>query len=191
MAAPHDALNDSQLLRASLSDPGAFELLFARHATGVRAWLAGELRDITVANDLLAETFAQAWRSRHRFEGTEPGDGLAWIYGIARNLLRRHHKRGRVEAHARKRLGMRLALTEEDRAHEVIARLAATGLQHRIATALKGLPDRQRHAIDARVIRELDYSSVAAELSCSEPNARALVSRGLRHLSSMLTGVEP
>lgn len=87
MAPLKETRSDSELVRASVGDPSAFEILFVRHAGAIRAWLASEVRDRGIANDLLAETFAQAWRSRRRFKGTEPDDGLAWIYGIARNLL--------------------------------------------------------------------------------------------------------
>jgi RNA polymerase sigma-70 factor (ECF subfamily) len=190
MASPKEMRTDSELVRASVGDPSAFEILFVRHAGAIRAWLASEVRDLGIANDLLAETFAQAWRSRRRFKGTEPDDGLAWIYGIARNLLRRHHKRGRVDASARQRLGIRAELIEDDRSQEILARLAAAGLGVHLSAALKGLPEGQRRALDARIVRELDYPSVAAELQCTEPNARALVSRGLRRLNATLDGAE-
>lgn len=188
------ALNEkrtsSELVRASVEDPSAFEILFVRHACDIRAWLALEVRDLGVANDLLAETFAQAWRSRRRFKGTDPDDGLAWVYGIARNLLRRHRKRGRVDSNARQRLGMRTELIEDDQSQAILARLAAAGLHARLGAALKGLPEGQQRALDARIVRELDYPSVAAELECNEPNARALVSRGLRRLNQTLDGAE-
>ncbi|MGH9305187.1 MAG: RNA polymerase sigma factor [Acidimicrobiales bacterium] len=59
---------------------------------------------MATANDLLAETFAQAWRSRGGFSGEDPNAGAAWIYGIARNLLHQHYKRGQVETASRRRL---------------------------------------------------------------------------------------
>jgi RNA polymerase sigma factor (sigma-70 family) len=188
MVGSRDRQSDSDLVRASVDDPGAFEVLFARHASGLRAWLAAQVKDVGVANELLAETFAQAWQSRHRFKGVDPDDGLAWIYGIARNLLRRHYKRGRVEARGRQRLRMRVDLIEDDRAEEVEARLTASGLRPRITSELSALPEFQQRAVDARIVRELDYGSVAAELECSEPTARALVSRGLRRLKETLNG---
>ena len=191
MATSPDTRSDSDLVLASVDDPSAFEALFARHAGGMRGWLAGQVKDVGVANDLLAETFAQEWQSRRRFKGRDPDDGLAWIYGIARNMLRRHYKRGRVEACARQRLGMRLDLIEEDRSQEVAARLTASALRPRIASALNALPELQQRAVEARIVRELDYGSVAAELECSEPTARALVSRGLRRLNSTMNGGEP
>jgi RNA polymerase sigma factor (sigma-70 family) len=185
MAAMID-LSDSELVRASADDPAAFETLFVRHAREVRTWLSAQVGDVEVANDLLAETFAQAWRSRRRFRGSEPGDGLSWLYGIARNLLRRHYKRGRVEARARLRLGMMSTFHEMDGSHEVLGRITAERLAPQLSRALRRLPMKQQRAVDARIVRELGYESVAAELVCSQPAARALVSRALRNVNSQL-----
>lgn len=102
-----------------------------------------------------------------------------------------HQKCGRVDARARQRLGIRAELIEDDRSQEILARLAAAGLGAHLSAALKGLPEGQRRALDARIVRELDYPSVAAELQCTEPNARALVARGLRTLNATLDGAEP
>jgi DNA-directed RNA polymerase specialized sigma24 family protein len=41
------------------------------------------------------------------------------------------------------------------------------------------------------VVRELSYEELAAELACSEQNARSYVSRGLRTLNTILKGVRP
>jgi RNA polymerase sigma factor (sigma-70 family) len=191
MADSRDTRSDGELLRASRDDPAAFEILFVRHAHDLRRWLASQVSDLGIANDLLAETFAEAWRSRNQFKGAGPDDGLAWIYGIARNLLRRHYKRGRVDTRARQRVGMRTDLVQEDGSQEVLARLDAANLRTRIAAALKGLSEPQQRAVEARIVRELDYNAVAEELSCTEPTARALVSRGLRKLNSILEGAEP
>jgi RNA polymerase sigma-70 factor (ECF subfamily) len=47
--------------------------------------------------DLTAETFAKAWKSRNRFSGNEKA-AVGWIFKIARNLVidsyRHHQKRG-------------------------------------------------------------------------------------------------
>jgi RNA polymerase sigma factor (sigma-70 family) len=48
--------------------------------------------------------------------------------------------------------------------------------------ALAGLSESHRRAIVLRVIRELPYPAVAAELGCSPENARLRVSRALRAL---------
>jgi RNA polymerase sigma factor (sigma-70 family) len=182
---------EHELLRASVEDAAAFEELFARHAANMRGWLAWQVRDVALANDLLAETFAEAWRARRRFSGRDAGTGLAWLYGIARNQLRVHYRRGRVETAARRRIGMSVDVPHDDNLEQVLARLDAQLLRLLLDEALDRLPAVQRAAIDARVVRELPYPAVADVLECSETNARAHVSRGLRALNTMLTGARP
>ena len=68
--------------------------------------MAGGTGSTEVANDLTAETFAQALVSLRRFRGSTEAEAVAWLYGIAHNLLRQYRRRERVESSARKRLGM-------------------------------------------------------------------------------------
>jgi RNA polymerase sigma-70 factor (ECF subfamily) len=190
MGTVRDSASDSELLRGSAHDPAAFELLYERHAPSMRRWLVSRVTSDAVANELLAETFAQAWRARKRFSGVEPHDGAAWLYGIARNLLRQHYKHGRVETAARRRLGMSVPTGDHDGTEEIVTRLDAQALAPQLERALDTLPVAQQRALDARVVRELEYTEVAAELACSQENARAHVSRGLRKLNTIFKGAQ-
>ncbi|HVA19426.1 MAG TPA: RNA polymerase sigma factor [Solirubrobacteraceae bacterium] len=190
MSPRYASASDSELVRASVADPTAFEVLFDRHAAQMRGWLAGQVGGVESANDLLAETFAQAWRSRRRFSGEDPDAGAAWLYGIARNLLRQHYKRGRAQTTARRRLGMSVNALHEDDLDAVLERVDAAALQPRLAAAMHTLPFAQRRAVGHRVVNELGYDEVADELHCSAENARARVSRGLRTLNALLKGVQ-
>lgn len=176
-------LSDSELIRASARDPGAFELLFERHAARLRGWLVRETGDLGLANDLVAETFAQAWRCRRRFSGRDESAGTAWLYGIARNLLRQHYKRGRVETSARRRLGMSTDAPHSDDLDGLLERLDAAAQAATLDAALESVSDPQRRAIDRRIVHGHDYDDIARDLQTSPENARAHVSRGLRSLN--------
>lgn len=156
--------------------------LYRAHASALLAFLARRVLLPEVAVDLLAETFARAYRDRARLRGTGEEEALAWVYGIARHVLASYQRRGAVERRALRALGVeRRALTdaEYDRVEE-LAELAALGA--RIDSELAALAADQRHAVQLRVLEERPYDEVAHELGVSEQTARARVSRALRAL---------
>ena len=177
---------DAQLIREARTSPDAFAELYRRHVRAVHSWFRARTSD-RYASELTAETFAQAALSMRRFRDQANGSAAPWLYGIARNLLRRHHERGRVERRARERLGMPIRSYELD-LDEVDDRVDALGLAPRLSSALEALPDGQRQALELRVVDELDYAEVAASLGCSEVAARLRVMRALGSLSRLLKG---
>jgi RNA polymerase sigma-70 factor, ECF subfamily len=156
--------------------------LYRSHAPVVLAFLARRVLLPEVAVDLMAETFARAYRDRESLRGESEEEAIAWVYGIARHVLASYERRGAVERRALRALGVeRRALSdaEYDRVEE-LAELAA--LRVRIDGELDTLEAEQRRAVRLRVLEERPYHEVAYELGVSEQTARARVSRALRAL---------
>jgi RNA polymerase sigma factor (sigma-70 family) len=182
MARPDRIDPDALLIGArNGSEPfAAFYRYFERPLLGFFVRATGQA---DVAADLAAETFACALESIGSFD---PAKGRAdqWLFGIARNVLGKSYRRGRVDASARQRLAMP-ALVLHDDVLDAIGRLTANDAA---TLALAELPDEQRHAIEARVLGERGYAEIAGELRCSEAVVRQRVSRGLRALRTRLAG---
>lgn len=102
MSSRPDRRSDAVLLVAARRDPEAFAVLYRRHVDGLlRSFRRRGLR-ADHAIDLTAETFAVALQSIDRYRpGPEPG--VAWLYGIGRNVLALSARRGRIEDEARRR----------------------------------------------------------------------------------------
>lgn len=183
--------SDSELLRAARRDPAAFEALFERHAAPLRGWLFAQTGDGALAHELLAETFAQAWRGLRRFRGEDDRAGAAWLYGIARNLVYQQRTRGRVETAGRERLSMATAPSHDGGIEELPGRIDAYELGPAVREAFAELTPDQQRAIDYRVIDELSYEEVAERLHCSTATARTRVFRGLQTLRSAVKGAQP
>lgn len=178
-----DVVDDRELSSATLlltGDAAAFAVFYRRHEDAVLGFSVRRAGHPELAADLTAETFARALAGRRRFDPAR-GDALAWLFGIARNLLADSRRRGRVEDDTRRRLGMERLLLDDD-AIERITRLA----DDRAVTALQELPLDQRQAIRGRVVDGRTYPALAAELRCSESVVRQRVSRGLRTLKTEL-----
>ena len=180
---------DAELIRAARRDADAFGELYRRHAAAMHAWFVRRA-DPRTAEDLTAETFAQAALSLRRFRDEADGSAAPWLFGIARNLLARQHERQGVETRARRRLGMPIRSDDEglDAAEE---RDRAARLAGPLHEALGELPPGQRAALELRVVDELPYGQVAAALGCSEPAARLRVMRALNSLTRFLKEVRP
>jgi RNA polymerase sigma-70 factor (ECF subfamily) len=173
-------------VRESLADGSRFEEVYRVMSRDIYVFLARRTFDVEAAYDLAGETFAVAFRARRRFRGIEDRDAVAWVFGIARNLLRNYERRGRVERKALKRLGATPPPLTDDQIErlETIAGLSDVG--RAVSEALLTLSERERVAVELRVLEELGYREVASRLRISEQTARARVSRGLRALQLRL-----
>jgi len=66
-----------------LKESGAFEMLYDRHASNVYSILLHIVRDESLAEELLQETFWQVWQKAGQYN--VKGTGSAWLHQIARN----------------------------------------------------------------------------------------------------------
>jgi RNA polymerase sigma factor (sigma-70 family) len=171
---------DAELLSSGVaSDFGCF---YDRHVRAVTAFVGSWIGEPDVVFDLVAETFARALEHRLQYDPAK-GPTVAWLLGIARNLMIDSARRGQVESESRVRLGMgRVELDDEQL--EVIADRADVQLRD----ALAALEAVEQEAVIRRVVLEESYRTIAADLRCSEQVVRKRVSRGLARLRGSLEG---
>jgi RNA polymerase sigma-70 factor (ECF subfamily) len=178
-------MTDAELIVASRRDPRAFRELYDRWAEKLLAYFYRRVLDPEVAADLLAETFAVAYERRRRFRDVGKPGG-AWLYGIAAKELSHWFRRQDVERRAVRRLGVDVPQLDD----ESIARMEelADVAQHReaLAAALEQMSGGEREAVHLRVVGELGYAEIAAQLDCSEGTARQRVHRGLARLNNLM-----
>ena len=106
-------LSDDDLLAATAERPEAFGAFYERHVREILFFMARSCGDTERGLDLTAEVFAAALGASGRYR---PGEApaVAWLFGIARNVLARSRRDRVVEARARRRLGIaRLAFSDE------------------------------------------------------------------------------
>jgi RNA polymerase sigma-70 factor (ECF subfamily) len=155
-----------------------FERLYAAEAQGLFAFLAYRTGDRALAEDLLADAFERALRSRGRFDRRR-GTAKAWLYTIALNLLRDHARRAVAEIRALERTGV-IAEAAIDAAFEDVERRDA------LAAGLAGLSDEEREAIALRYGAELTVPEIAALLGERLTTVEGRVYRALRKLRATI-----
>lgn len=141
------AISDEALLRESLERPERLAEFFDAYHGEIYRYVVSRL-SVGHADDLAAEAFLVAFRGRARFTATSGSNVRAWLYGIATNLIRRHHRTeerkcrvlGRAEAAERVIDGY-----HDD--NRIVERDAAHGVQRDLATALRSLKRADRDVL--------------------------------------------
>jgi RNA polymerase sigma factor (sigma-70 family) len=168
-------------LPVELADPLAFAEFYDREATVVLRWFLRRTTSLDWAADLTAETFAQAFLSARRYRA-DRGTTRAWVLGIAKHVLLRSLRRERVDARARRRLGVEPAVLPEaalERAEDLVDLDAQRPL---LDAALEELSPTVRAAVELRVGEGLPFDTVARRLGCTTNAARVRVTRGMQQL---------
>ena len=155
-----DAAADADLLLASRTDPDRFAVLFDRHHLDIRRYAAGRLGGER-ADDVAAETFLVAFRSRDRFHVRAGCTVRGWLFGIATNLIRRQHRDEQRRYRALARLPLDAPGAADDAA---VDRAAAAVLRPALARALAALPARDRDVLLLVAVAQLTYAEIAAAL---------------------------
>jgi RNA polymerase sigma factor (sigma-70 family) len=159
-----------------------FERLYAAEAQGLFAFLAYRTGDRALAEDLLADAFERALRSRRRFDPRR-GSEKTWLYAIALNLLRDHARRAAAEGRALGRAG---------EPEEAAADVRLEGLERReaLSPALASLSAEEREAIALRFGADLTVPEMAKLLGEPLTTIEGRVYRALRKLRERLEPLE-
>lgn len=182
---PVQPADDHAVITLSLTQPDAFGTLFERHSRELHRFLSRRLG--ALADDLLGELFVTAFERRSRYR-PELADARPWLYGIAANLVRRHH---RAEATRYRALGRTpLALVSPDASHEAVALADASALRPRLAAALGELKPADRDVLLLLAWAQLDQAEVATALDIPLGTVRSRLHRARQQLRPVLDDLQ-
>jgi RNA polymerase sigma-70 factor (ECF subfamily) len=171
-----------QLVAASEGDLEAFGDFYDENAEDLLSYFYRRTACPETSADLTAETFATVLESLGKFRPAA-GSGRAWLYGIARNKLKRFLRWRRVDTRSRTRLGMRAIIDLDAESRERIEEDDyINSLAGRLSAVLDGMSPKLADAVKLRIGSNLRYDEVADRLGCSQDAARARVARGLKVL---------
>ena len=104
------------------TDPEAFEALYREHLGFVRSFVARRVADPHTAADLTSEIFLAVIESAHGYRASS-GAPVAWLAGVARNVVAGHARRQARELRAVSRVSGR-ALLDDASLEQAVSRTA-------------------------------------------------------------------
>jgi RNA polymerase sigma-70 factor (ECF subfamily) len=179
-------VHESPPLRAPLTDAEGFVDLYRRESPMLLTFCARRVLDAETALDLVAETFAQAFRGRRSFHGATEVEARAWLLTIARRQIAGFLRKGVLDRRLAEKVGIHVPAMAPDEIADVERRAGLPQLRAALGAELAKLSGEQREALRLRVVEERPYPEVARALGVNEATARARVSRGLRAMGAAL-----
>ena len=131
--------------------------------------------------ELAAETFAQAYGARLRFDPAN-GTAVGWLLGIAGNLYRDWLRKSVVSDRARRRLGITTPTLVDEDLERIETLVDLTDIREGLREGLSLLSPALRDAVLLRIALDLPYDEVAEQLGCTIGAARRPRLRGLDQL---------
>jgi RNA polymerase sigma factor (sigma-70 family) len=152
----------------------AFEELYRSSRDDVYGYVAGLLRDRSLAEDVTAAAFERAYRKRRSYN-EKRGTQRAWLFGIARNAaldeLRGRRKRVELAGEPEDERAIR----PEDAADDALRRAA-------LRSALADLKARERELVALKFFAGLTNPEIAQVIGTSETNAGTKLHRVIEKL---------
>jgi RNA polymerase sigma factor (sigma-70 family) len=160
--------------RARAGDADAFGELFDSCAKAVYNHAFRLIGDWSAAEDVMAQTFLEAWRSRERI--TADGGSLRpWLLGIATNLARGYRRASRRQAAGLLRLGP--PPDTPDFADEVTGRLDDANRIAALHRSLSRLRPDEFEVLALCAWSDLSYAEAAEALGVPVGTVRSRLSR--------------
>ena len=145
-----------------------FARLYEGHHIDVLRYALVLVRNREEAEDVAAETFARAWRA-WAGGSRPPGQDVAWLLAIARNIATDRWRR------IRRRASRPAGRSAQDTFADAEQRLWLDALA-------RTLPPRQREVIALRYHRDLSDADIGKVMGLSESGVRSLVARAISTL---------
>jgi len=170
------------------SDPDAFERFYRQHVEAVQRFVARRVDDPTLAADLTADVFVAVIESAASYRRSR-GAPVAWLYGIARNVIADERRRNARELRLVTRVRGRELVDQDDLAalHDRIAREAAGRALYR---ELNRLPAPERAVLELVAVDGLSVSEAGQALGIGAVAARVRLHRARQRMRNGLVSLD-
>jgi RNA polymerase sigma factor (sigma-70 family) len=173
---------DARVIERSWTEPERFADVFDRYYAEIHGYVSRRLGS-SLADDVASETFLIAFDRRRRYDLAHP-NARPWLYGIASNLISRHHRAELRRYRALARADVTVAV--DGHTDGVAARLDAAALRGRLAAALVEIADGDREVLLLVAWAQLSCEEAALALGIRAGTARSRLHRARKKTRAAL-----
>lgn len=178
----HSVSTDNDIIRRSQDSPAAFGELYDRHASVIYRYAARRAGDFA-ADDVTSETFLVAWEQLETYD-LDREDARPWLFGIATNLLRRHHRAEAKLLKTAAKAASREAMSDDS--DRIAAQVDAVVASGRIAATLRAMAGIDRETLLLYAWADLTYEGIALAMDVPVGTVRSRLNRARRTLRTQL-----
>jgi RNA polymerase sigma-70 factor (ECF subfamily) len=195
---------DAELMaRVGTGDQHAFAAVYDRYAQTLYGAVMRYLRDPAAAEDVLQETFLTMW-TRSEAYSPETGSLVSWLLTIARNRAI-----DRIRAASRRPMVVGISPASSDGSENDLEGMLAHGqpvgssatdeepadfaerrwIRAVVRTAIDGMPEDERRALELAYDDQLTQAEIAARLGWPIGTVKTRTRRALARMREMLEGI--
>ena len=187
----HEIRSDTELLRRAIAgEESAFLQLYEKLKHSVFRYAFYMTNSRPAAEEVTQEVFLELLRKGSRYR-EERGELVAFVFGIARNLVRRIERRERPYASLPAGDALeRLSANFVEDGEAVSGAMIRSEVVERVQAAVASLPDHYRQAVVLCDLCEVSYAEAASQLNCAVGTVRSRLNRGHALLAQKLKSLK-
>jgi RNA polymerase sigma factor (sigma-70 family) len=166
--------------RAAAGEAEAFGELYDRHANAIYNYCFHRSGDWSLAEDMTATVFLEAWRKRRRVTFDREDAVLPWLYAVANNVHRNH-----LRAHRRLARFLAELTTGRPVRRGAPEQLAAEEEIRRVLAEIRRLPQREQDVLALCVFGDLSYEQAARSLGVPIGTVKSRLARARSRLGEL------
>lgn len=173
------ATDEALYRRMKEGDRDAFAALYERREPSLYRYALHMTGNVQAAEEIAQEVFVQLMVSADRYDETR-GPVEAWMYGVARNLVRVFRRRGTVEESV-----------DRPVVDDIIGGMIADESLSALGSAVQELPANYREVVVMCDLEERNYDEAARLIGCPVGTIRSRLHRARALLAAKLKRYRP
>lgn len=162
-----------------------FELIYNEYFSRIYAFLFKICRNVDLCEELAQETFYQAFKSFHRYDGS--CEIFTWLAAVAKNTYLKYLRKNKIKTVDIELFISNLSAPPEDAPDFILQKTVIASI---VKASINKLPEKYRDVLILRIYGELSFLEISKKLNISENSAKVIFHRAKNSLKEDLLNDE-